>query len=79
MTLTLPEAYARLREHFGTHGAAAKHLGMTEQHYNALRNGRANMSIRTADYILLKAQEVTDHPIPPPPSAEAPNPEAPSC
>ena len=79
MTLTLPDAYARLREHFGTHGAAAKHLGMTEQHYNALRNGRANMSIRTADYILLKAQEVTDHPIPPPQPAEAPSPEAPSC
>lgn len=79
MTLTLPDAYARLREHFGTHGAAAKHLGMTEQHYNALRNGRANMSIRTADYILLKAQEVTDHPIPPPQPAEAPGPEAPSC
>lgn len=58
MTLTLPDAYARLREHFGTHGAAAKHLGMTEQHYNALRNGRANMATRTADYILLKAQEV---------------------
>ena len=79
MTLTLPDAYARLREHFGTHGAAAKHLGMTEQHYNALRNGRANMSIRTADYILLKAQEVTDHPIHPPQPAEAPNPEAPPC
>lgn len=71
MTMTLPDAYARLREHFGTHGAAAKHLGMTEQHYNALRNGRANMANRTADYILLKAQEIAEHPSPPQSGADA--------
>lgn len=79
MTLTLPDAYARLRDHFGTHGAAAKHLGITEQHYNALRNGRANMSNRTADYILLKAQEITEHTISLAKPTEAPNPEASSC
>lgn len=79
MTLTLPDAYARLRDHFGTHGAAAKYLGMTEQHYNALRNGRANMSLRTADYILMKAQEVTEHTIPPAQPAGAPGPESASC
>ena len=79
MTLTLPDAYALLRDHFGTHGAAAKHLGITEQHYNALRNGRANMSIRTADYILMKAQEITEHTIPLAQPTEAPSPESPSC
>ena len=79
MTLTLPDAYARLRDHFGTHGAAAKHLGITEQHYNALRNGRANMSIRTADYILMKAQEITEHTISFAQITEAPGPESPSC
>ena len=56
--MNLPEAYTQLRERFGSHGAAAKFLGMTEQHYNALRNGRANMPQRTADYIILKASEV---------------------
>lgn len=56
--MNLPEAYMQLRERFGSHGAAAKFLGMTEQHYNALRNGRANMPQRTADYIILKASEV---------------------
>ena len=62
--MTLPEAYARLREHFGSHGTAAKHIGMTEQHYNALRNGRANMPERTKDYILLKATNLGDCPVP---------------
>lgn len=56
--MNLPEAYTQLRERFGSHGAAAKFLGMTEQHYNALRNGRANMPQRTADYIILKASEL---------------------
>ena len=68
--MTLPEAYTRLRDQFGSHGAAAKHLGMTEQHYNALRNGRANMPKRTADYILLKAQEFPAE-IPPPAHSQA--------
>ena len=62
--MTLPEVYARLREHFGSHGAVAKHLGMTEQHYNALRKGRANMPERTKDYILLKAATLNDCPVP---------------
>ena len=72
--MTLPEAYARLRGHFGSHGAAAKYLGMTEQHYNALRNGRANMPERTADYIVLKTAELNDcpaHAIPPDSPSEA--------
>lgn len=56
--MNLSEAYAHLRDRFGSHGAAAKELGMTQQHYNALRNGRANMPKRTADYIILKASEV---------------------
>lgn len=56
--MTLIEAYTLLRSRFGTHGAAAKYLGLTEQHYNALRNGRVSIPPRTAEYIRLKAQEV---------------------
>ena len=55
--MNLPDAYARLRDRYGTHGAAAKYLNMTEQHYNALRNGRANMPPRTAEFIIMKALE----------------------
>lgn len=63
--MTLSEAYECLRDRFGSHCAAAKHLGMTEQHYNALRNGRANMPARTANYILMSAQEAfTQQPLP---------------
>ncbi len=56
--MNLPDAYMRLREYFGSHGAAAKYLGMTGQHYTALRNGRANMPAWRADYIILKAQDL---------------------
>lgn len=60
--MNLSEAYARLRARFGTHSAAAQYLGMTLQHYNALRKGRVNMPRRTADYILLKAAEIDSEP-----------------
>ena len=76
--MTLSEAYECLRDRFGSHGAAAKHLGMTEQHYNALRNGRANMPARTANYILMSAQETfTQQSLPQ--SSEAPGSEASAC
>lgn len=69
--MILSEAYSRLREHFGSHGAAAKYLGLTEQHYNALRSGRANMPKRTADYILMKAQDLSVSEVQPTPDHEA--------
>lgn len=68
--MTLSDAYDHLRKHLGTHGAAAKYLGMTEDHYNALRNGRANMPKRTADYILMKAQELSVPEMPQTPNHE---------
>ena len=67
--MILSEAYGQLRVRFKTHGAAAKYLGMTEQHYNALRNGRANIPPRTAEYIILKALEATPHELHLPPPA----------
>jgi hypothetical protein len=65
--VNLSDAYARLRDRFGSHGAAAKELGLTQQHYNALRNGRANIPRRTADYIILKALELEFKPPAPEP------------
>ncbi len=56
--MTLQEAYAHLKDCFGSHRAAAEHLKMTEQHYNALRNGRANMPAWREDQIILKASKL---------------------
>lgn len=58
MDKKLQDAFEVLRRQHGSHSAVAKHIGITGDHYCALRNGRANMATRTADYILLKAQEV---------------------
>lgn len=73
--MTLSEAYALLRKHYKSHGAAAKNLGMTQQHYNALRNGRANMRKQTEDYILLKAEQVAAEEMPPVAQSMPPGPE----
>lgn len=64
--MTLSEAYRHLKKHFGTHGAAAEYLGFAGQHYDALRNGRANMPQRTAEYIIMKAQALSAPEAPPP-------------
>ena len=53
-------AFQTLHDSLGSHSAAAKFIGMTPQHYTALRNGRANIPQRTADYILLKAKEAAE-------------------
>ena len=74
--MDLSNAYALLYQRFGTHGAAAQYLGMTQQHYAALRNGRANVPARTAEYIILKAQELSGVDMPPPPVQDTPTPEA---
>lgn len=60
--MELTEAYFLLHAHFGNYQAVADYLGMTSQHLCALRNGRARMSPRTAEYILLKARELSDQP-----------------
>lgn len=62
MDANIDFAFARLKTKFGTHGAAAKFLGMTRDHYCALRNGRANIPARTAEYIMFKAQEAATLP-----------------
>lgn len=74
--MIISNAFKILKAHFKSHSAAALALGFTKDHYRALRNGRANIPPRTAEYILLKAAEVEDMPAPPlppctPPSVEA--------
>lgn len=58
MDPTLNSAFGILKDKLGTHGAAANFLGMTRDHYCALRNGRAHIPKRTAELIVLKAKEV---------------------
>lgn len=60
MNNELEKAFAALRKKYGTHCAAAEHLGIYRDHYRRLRNGRANIPQRTADYILLKAKEAVE-------------------
>ncbi len=56
--MEISDAFATLKERFGNHSLAAHHLGMTPEHYRALRNGRAHISKRTAEFIILKAKTV---------------------
>ena len=61
----LVEAFEKLLLACKTHTAAAEFLGIDRQHYRRLRNGRVNIPQRTADYIILKAQEAgTDQRVP---------------
>jgi hypothetical protein len=64
MDKALRDAFEVLRQQCGSHTAAAKYLGMTNDHYSALRNGRAGMPKRTAEYIIMKTLEIST-PAPP--------------
>ena len=58
MDPNLNSAFAILKDKLGTHGAAASYLGIHRDHYCALRNGRAHITKRTAELIILKAKAV---------------------
>lgn len=58
---TLNVAFAALKSKFGNHGAVAAYLGMSRDHYCAIRNGRVHIPRRTADLIIMKAREVQAH------------------
>lgn len=58
MDTALKNAFDTLRLKHGSHCAAAENIGIARDHYRRLRNGRANIPQRTAEYILLKAAEV---------------------
>lgn len=58
--MDLINAFLILKDHYGTHCAAAEHIGITREHYAALRSGKAKIPKRTASYIILQAQAVQD-------------------
>lgn len=74
--MTIQEAFAVLRTKFGPDRECARFIGISPQHYEALRNGRANIPQRTAEYILLKAAEAEALPIPPLPPCTSSSTEA---
>ena len=53
--MDINEASAALKARYRTDRACANHVGMTPQHFEALRNGRAHIKKSTADLIILKA------------------------
>lgn len=53
----LVEAFRLLKEDCGGHGAAASFIGLSRDHYCAIRNGRVHIPRRTAELIILKARE----------------------
>ena len=57
MDKNLQSAFVILQERYGAHCLAATAIGITPDHYRKMRNGRANIPQRTADYIILRAFE----------------------
>jgi len=66
MKRELHRAFTTLVNTYGSHGVAATELGISRDHYCAIRNGRVNIPQRTAEYIILKASELET--VSPPPS-----------
>lgn len=56
--MTIEEAFETLRKKNGNHSAAARALSINISHYRDLRNGRANITPRMKDFLLLKAGEI---------------------
>jgi hypothetical protein len=69
MSHDLSQVFAILLKKYGSHCQAARSLGITPDHYRKIRNGRANIPPRTADYILFKA---SSPPVAIPPSLSTP-------
>lgn len=55
--MDIQRAFQIIKIFYGSHSKAASTLGFSRDHYRALRNGRAHIPTRTAEYIILKAQE----------------------
>lgn len=51
-------AFEALERFYGSHSHVAKEVGVSVGHYRKIRNGRVPVPKRTADLIILKAQEV---------------------
>ena len=60
--MNLNTAFEKLFTKHGSHSAAASAIGYTTEHYRAIRNGRVKVSQRVAQYIILKAAELSPVP-----------------
>lgn len=60
--MNIKQAFAFLRECLGPDRACAHHIMVTPQYYEAMRNGRVNISRRMEDYIILKALALKSNP-----------------
>ena len=65
--MTFAEACEILKGRYRTHREAARHLNISYEHYCALRSGRAHLTARRAEYVILKAMTAAqDAPAPAP-------------
>jgi hypothetical protein len=65
--MDIGKAFAVLRDRLGSDRVCASFVGVSPQHYEAMRNKRVNIPRRTADYIILKALELEIKPPAPEP------------
>lgn len=55
--MDIQTAFENLARVYGSHSSAAAAIGFARDHYRAMRNGRVSIPQRTAEYIILKANE----------------------
>lgn len=56
--MTLEQAFERLKEKLGTDRKCAEYLGITENYFNALKNGRRKVSERNTLWLITKAEKL---------------------
>lgn len=56
--MTFKESIDFLHKKFGTYRKVADYLGMTENHLNALKEGRVRLPEKTKIFIIFKAEEL---------------------
>lgn len=61
--MTLEHAISSLRLKFGSHRKVASELGLSCEHYSALRHGRVKLPQKTANLIILKAKQEESQPM----------------
>lgn len=57
--MELSTAFNALHKFYGTHSGAARAIKISIPYYRDLRNGRVSIPPRTAEYIIMKAEEAS--------------------
>lgn len=57
--MTASRAFELLREKYGNHSAAARALSINISYYRDIRNGRAKLTSRMKELLLIKATEAS--------------------